>query len=136
MSYKFIKQTSKIQQSQHGSKIEKRVVGFWKRECICVFDSQISNTECKSYRDQDPQKYSTEWNKWKRTNTLKNVLTDAKSFLLQFILLVNSLEKEMRNAERRLDFILANKLHGDFCSDFHKLSDSQSKNSHTPKQHR
>ena len=48
---------------------DKGVHGFWKRGRLCIFDVRITDTECRTTRNQDPERVLQNVSTRRRTST-------------------------------------------------------------------
>ena len=102
-----IKNKNKISKANVKANGGKRVIGVFMR----VFDIKITDTECKAYRGQGSQKYSTKWNNEERqiSSFYRN---QNCSSLVHFVDVLAW--KETRDEKKRFASLLATMPHTEY----------------------
>jgi hypothetical protein len=85
------------------------VDGFWKHGRRCIFDVRITDTECRTTRNQDPEKVLKKCEKDKKDKHLRPCLQRRRDFTPLVYSVDGMAGRETKQAERQLARALAGK---------------------------
>ena len=91
------------------NRADKGVHGFWKRGRLCLFDVRITDTECRSTRNQDPEKVLQKCEQLKKEKHLAPCLERRRDFTPLVYSVDGMAGRETKAAERKLASRLASK---------------------------
>ena len=85
------------------------VDGFWKHGRRCIFDVRMTDTECRTTRNQEPEKVLNKCEKLKKAKHLAPCLEQRRDFTPLVYSVDGMAGRETKQAERRAASLLANK---------------------------
>ena len=91
------------------TRVDVLVYGLWERETGCVLDTQVTNTDCKSYSDLSLSKVLEKAAKAKKDKYLPPCLSRRRSFMHLVYSVDRMACKEEKSFERRIASLLAGK---------------------------
>ena len=83
------------------------VHGFWRRQTPCVIDLRVTDTECRSYRNQDPEKLLKKAEEEKKAKHLEACQERRRHFTPLVYSVDGMAGSETKAAEKRLAALLA-----------------------------
>lgn len=86
-----------------------KVAGFWRRGTDCILDVRVTDTDSRSYRNQDPEKVLRRMEEEKKSKHLQPCLERRRHFTPLVYSVDGMAGQETRAAERRVASLLAAK---------------------------
>lgn len=90
------------------------VDGFWSNRRTCIFDIRLTDTECRTTRNQDPEKVLNKCEKLKKDKHLRACLQNRRDFTPLVYSVDGMAGRETKQAERRMASLLAGKWDRDY----------------------